>query len=136
MEEEITYVMVEEAIVRHLFNRDRTKYVYPITIGDAVLIANGVSLADKVSDIDAMFDTLIIEEAFKTVFPNVTDTTAMSRDDILKALSTEWNGESSDDITAMSANEVQEAIDTKWNGESSSDSTALSSTDIDYALNT
>ena len=53
--------------------------------------------------------------------------------EIMEAINTEWNGESSSSETAMSAMEVQESIDTKWDGSSSSSDTAMNKEEIEEA---
>ena len=84
-----------------------------------------------------LLNTETIEAAFFNTFSHVPgveeDLTALTTEDILDAINTEWNGESSDDPTAMSADEVENAINTEWNGESSDDPTALSAEDIEKA---
>ena len=74
-----------------------------------------------------------IEEAFYKIFTNIAECEedeAMTFDDVLIALNTIWNGETSEDATAMTASDVTEAMNTVWNGETSQDRTALSAWDI------
>lgn len=77
-----------------------------------------------------------VQDAFDYVFGTTTDeadTTALSEDDIIDVLSTEWDGSSSTDPTALSSDDVTDAVNTEWDGSSSTDPEALNSTDIENA---
>ena len=73
-------------------------------------------------------------ESFKKVFPYLGDAFfdphAMTLADILRAINTVWQGESSEDYNAMSASDISTAINTNWNGESSIDERAIKSDTI------
>ncbi len=74
-----------------------------------------------------------IEKAFYAVYTNIADyeeDEAMTYEDVINALGTVWNGETSEDETAMTASDVTDALGTVWNGETSEDKTALSAWDI------
>ena len=115
-------------------NRTEITQNYYITVNnssDVIVQMKGAALL--VEDALILLDTDIVEEAFHSVFTLGTtggDETALSEAEITDALSTEWNGESSQDPTALSAEDVNEAVETEWNGESSPDPTALSAEDI------
>lgn len=83
--------------------------------------------------VEFLCDTTNIESIFYQVFTKAQDNTTMTLSDIENAISTEWNGESSEDETAMSSSDVDNALKTKWNGESSSDETAMSAEDVENA---
>lgn len=90
--------------------------------------------------IDDLHDTVVdldsIEKSFRKVFfgegyeESDTDPEAMTPGDISSALSTLWDGETSEDATAMSREDVDSAVSTPWNGESSEDPDAMSSDDV------
>ena len=90
--------------------------------------------------IDGLFSLDLIEEAFRSVFsdfqdePEPTTFAAMTSEDILRAIQTEWNGESSEHPNAMSAEEIEQAVNTEWNGESSTNPNAMSAEDINNAI--
>ncbi len=79
-----------------------------------------------------------IDRAFLSVFTYVSleepVATAMSAEDIEKAINTPWDGTSSSDPTAMSTTDIDQAVNTLWDGTSSSDPTAMSVEDIDEAI--
>lgn len=89
--------------------------------------------------LDNLFDSGTIEYAFYSIFSgiesNESNNTALSATDIVKAINTEYNGETSADPTAMSSHDVEEAVNTTWNGETSPDENALSSGDIENITN-
>ena len=90
--------------------------------------------------IDGLFSLDLIEEAFLSVFtgfkdePEPPEPTAMTSEDILRAINTPWNGESSTNPNALSAEEIEEAIKREWNGESSDNPNALSAEEINQAI--
>ena len=90
--------------------------------------------------IDGLFSLDLIEEAFLSVFtgfkdePDPPEPTAMTSEDILRAINTPWNGESSTNPNAMSAADIEEALLAEWNGESSTDQNAMSAEDINEAI--
>ena len=74
-----------------------------------------------------------IERAFYAIYTNIAgyeEDESMSLEEITNALSTRWNGETSQDETAMSAADITNALNTAWNGETSPDKTALTAWDI------
>ena len=81
-----------------------------------------------------------IETAFKSVFTHLDEeetqptAEAMTSEDILRVISTPWNGESSTNPNALSASEIEEAIKREWNGESSDNPNALSAEEINQAI--
>ena len=79
-----------------------------------------------------------IDRAFLSVFTHVSleepTATAMSAEDIQRAINTPWNGESSNDPNALNKEEIEEAMNTEWNGESSTDHNALSKEEINEAI--
>lgn len=81
-----------------------------------------------------------IEEAFRSVFSDFQDdpepptSAAMTSEDILRAIQTEWNGESSEHPNAMCAEDIEQALNTEWNGESSTNPNAMSAEDINKAI--
>ena len=85
-----------------------------------------------------MLDTDAVTKAFGSVFSYIggggDSEQAMDKQDILKAISTEWNGESSENPNALSASDVAEAVSTEWNGESSKNPNALSAEEIYKAI--
>ena len=90
--------------------------------------------------IDGLFSLDLIEEAFQSVFidfqddPEPPTPIAMTSEDILEAIQTEWNGESSEHPNAMRAEEIEQALNTEWNGESSTNPNAMSAEDINNAI--
>lgn len=90
--------------------------------------------------IDGLFSLDLIEEAFRSVFsdfqddPEPTTFAAMTSEDILRAIRTEWNGESSEHPNAMRAEDIEQALNTEWNGESSTNPNAMSAEDINNAI--
>lgn len=76
----------------------------------------------------------VIEEQYYIVFGDFRDSEAMSIADILEAINTQWDGQSSTDPTAMNAVEIHEAISTQWDGQSSTDPTAMSAAEISDAI--
>lgn len=90
--------------------------------------------------IDGLFNLDLIEEAFLSVFTGLKDEpepptpAAMTSEDIMRAINTEWNGESSANPNAMSASDITEAISREWNGESSANPNALSAEEINQAI--
>ena len=116
-----------------------------IAIPDSILKAENITYNNANSGLDAntvqaaideiflaIIDTTIIEEEFRKVFmiESSTDPTAMTSNDVLKALETEWNGEESTDPTAMTSNDVLNSLETEWNGEESTDPEAMKTDDI------
>ena len=87
---------------------------------------------------NALLDTDAVTKAFESVFSYIggggESEQAMDKQDILKAISTEWNGESSENPNALSASDVAEAVSTEWNGESSKNPNALSAEEIYKAI--
>lgn len=83
-------------------------------------------------------DQSLLQQAFYDVFAYLEqpESQAMSSVDILRAINTEWGGESSDDPNALSAAEVTAALNSEWNGETSSDPNALSAAQISEILTT
>lgn len=79
-----------------------------------------------------IFEETTIEEAFFFVFTNIDDAgrMAMSTVEVLKALTTEWDGKSSTGINALSSEEIRTALCTQWDGQSSDDVRALTSSEI------
>ncbi len=78
-----------------------------------------------------------IDRAFLSVFTHVTlepEPTAMSAEDIEKAINTPWDGTSSSDPNALSAEEIEQAMNTEWDGTSSDDPNALSAEEINEAI--
>lgn len=74
-----------------------------------------------------------VEEQYYIVFGgfwDITDNVAMTEDDIMKAISTPWNGQTSQNPAAMSAREITEAVNKPWNGQASTNPAALSATEI------
>ena len=73
-------------------------------------------------------------ESFKKVFPYLGDVyfdpNAMTLADILMAINTVWEGESSSDYNAMSATDISNAINMEWNGKESTDDRAIKSDTI------
>ena len=67
--------------------------------------------------------------------PDPPEPTAMTSEDILRAISTPWNGESSTNPNALSATDIEEALSAEWDG-TSSDSypNAMSAEDINEAI--
>lgn len=76
----------------------------------------------------------VIEEQYYIVFGDFRDSDAMSTIEILEAINTQWNGQSSADPKAMNAAEIHEAINTQWDGQSSADPKALSAVEINDAI--
>ncbi|MBQ2116153.1 MAG: hypothetical protein II193_06160 [Lachnospiraceae bacterium] len=74
-----------------------------------------------------------VQDAFDYVFGDTTDPTALSSNDIVSALSADWDGSSSPDPTALSSTDVTDAVNTEWDGSSSADPEAMNSTDIENA---
>jgi hypothetical protein len=94
-----------------------------------------VSVGDySTSQIASIAEESDVEPAFDYVFGGEggTDTSgdAMDESEVDNALSTEWDGSSSEDPTAMSADDVNEAVATKWEGESSEDEEAITAEEI------
>lgn len=87
---------------------------------------------------NALLDKDAVTKAFESVFSYIggggESEQAMDKQDILKAISTEWNGESSENPNALSASDVAEAVSTEWNGESSKNPNALSAEEIYKAI--
>ena len=86
---------------------------------------------------NALMDTDAVTKAFESVFSYIgggESEQAMDKQDILNAISTEWNGESSENPNALSASDVAEAISVEWNGESSENPNALSAEEIYQAI--
>ena len=82
-------------------------------------------------------DIKYLKDAFYNAFTYLSDSSessALSTEDILQAINTEWGGESSDDPNALSAAEVAAALSSDWNGETSSDPNALSAAQINEIL--
>ena len=79
-----------------------------------------------------------IDQAFLSVFTHVNleepVATAMSAEDISKAINTPWNGESSTDPNALNKEEIEQAMNTEWNGESSTNPNALNKEEINEAI--
>lgn len=79
-----------------------------------------------------------IEDAFYFVFtglPSIETGGSMSSEDILSAISTTWDGQTSSDSLAMSAAEITEAVNTTWDGQTSADARALTSAEISKVTN-
>lgn len=73
------------------------------------------------------------EEQYHIVFgdlPVILNNMAMTADDILEAISTPWNGQTSSDSLALSADEIAEAVNTTWEGQTSIDPAAMSAAEI------
>ena len=91
-----------------------------------------------ISIADALLDTDGVAKAFESVFSHIggggDSGQAMNEQDILKAVNTEWNGESSENPNALSASDITDAINTEWNGESSGNPNALSTEEIYQAI--
>ena len=87
---------------------------------------------------NALLDKDAVTKAFESVFSYIggggESEQAMDKQDILKAISTEWNGESSENPNALSASDIAEAVNTEWNGESSKNPNALSAEEIYKAI--
>lgn len=87
---------------------------------------------------NALLDKDAVTKAFENVFSYIggggESEQAMDKQDILKAISTEWNGESSENPNALSASNIMKAINTEWNGESSENPNALSAEEIYKAI--
>ena len=87
---------------------------------------------------NALLDTDAVTTAFESVFSYIRgggeSGQAMDEQDILKAINTEWNGESSENPNALSASNIMKAINTEWNGESSENPNALSAEEIYKAI--
>lgn len=87
---------------------------------------------------NALLDKDAVTKAFESVFSYIggggESEQAMDKQDILKAISAEWNGESSENPNALSASDVAEAVSTEWNGESSKNPNALSAEEIYKAI--
>lgn len=92
---------------------------------------------------DVFYDTLyqlldqsLLQQAFYDAFTYLVQpaSQSMSSADILRAINTEWGGESSDDPNALSAAEVTAALSSEWNGETSADPNALSAAQISEIL--
>lgn len=145
-EQEILFIVGQDITGDFLpdISYGRVEYRYTVTLK----ISNASNIIIDINDTDfllqetfyRMWDEDILEEAFYSVFTGIdrpeADSTAMSSEDIVRAINTEYQGETSDDPTAMSSQDVKEAINTVWNGESSSDETALSAADIEKATTT
>lgn len=79
----------------------------------------------------------VAEEQYHTVFGdlvNILDSGALTMADILEAISTPWNGQTSPNPAALSAEGINEAISTSWNGQTSPDTAALSAEEINEAI--
>lgn len=101
-----------------------------IGAGAAVLKEDFQEIKDAVQYI---IDGGNIEKAFYKIFTNIAvyeEDEAMTYEDVMNALGTVWNGETSPDETAMSAADITNALNTVWNGETSPDKTALTAWDI------
>lgn len=110
------------------------------TVGNAQNVSLEINQAaiatiKNIQDIEEMItDTGSIEKAFRQVFfGEETDQDIMSLNDIKDAISTKWDGETSEDVTAMNSEDVDSAISTPWNGESSEDPEAMSPDDVKEA---
>lgn len=87
---------------------------------------------------NALLDKDAVTKAFESVFSYIggggESEQAMDEQDILNAINTEWNGESSENPNALSASDIMKAINTEWNGESSENPNALSAEEIYKAI--
>ena len=93
---------------------------------------NTASIANALLDTDAV--TTAFESVFSYIRGGGESGQAMDEQDILNAINTEWNGESSENPNALSASNIMKAINTEWNGESSENPNALSAEEIYKAI--
>ena len=116
------------------------KYHFAVSNSDTVYLSyehDPVALVEYVDEsIKKLCTTQYLEDAFYDAFTYLMreESHAMSSADILRAINTEWGGESSDDPNALSAVEVTAALSSEWNGETSSDPNALSAAQISEIL--
>ena len=115
------------------------KYQFTVSNSDTVFLSyehDPVALVEYVDEsIKKVCNTAYLENAFYDLFTYLENSNnALSTSDILRAINTEWGGESSDDPNALSAAEVTAALSSEWNGETSSDPNALSAAQISEIL--
>lgn len=116
------------------------KYHFTVSNSDTVYLSyehDPVALVEYVDEsIKKLCTTQYLEDAFYDAFTYLVrqESQSMSSADILRAINTEWGGESSDDPNALSAAEVTAALNSEWNGETSSDPNALSAAQISEIL--
>jgi hypothetical protein len=95
---------------------------------------------------DAALDPNLVDEAFYTVFSGLSrpdpgvdeedseDADAMTAEEVLSAISTEWDGSSSGDSAAMTSDDIAAVLDTEWDGTGTDDPNALTPAEIEQLL--
>lgn len=115
------------------------KFRVKVRVAESASVAIDIDGTDHewvINYINNLIDKELMQKAFYDAFTYLgTETaSALSEEDILEAINTEWGGESSDDPNALSAAEVAAALSSDWNGETSSDPNALSAAQINEIL--
>lgn len=118
----------------------RVEYRYVVNIQ----ISNALNVILDINDTDFLLQKTFyefidherIENAFYAVFSAVPYVAAaMSAEEINAALSTEWNGQTSENVRAMNRESIESALSTEWDGQTSIDAGALTSAEISEATN-
>lgn len=115
-------------------------------VGADQLGAADTALESAKAYIDAVLDPDLVDEAFYTVFSGLSrpdpggdegdseDSDAMTAEEVISAISTEWDGSSSADSAAMTSSDVAAALDTEWDGTGTDDPSALTPDEIEQIL--
>ena len=116
---------------------DNSQSVSIETTGAAMLYDDAERMIQSIAldFINQFFSVDAVNRAFDAAFPTEKEESgSMSAGQIVEALSTEWNGESSTDPYALKSNNVVDALSTEWNGESSTDPYAMDAEEVSEAL--